>query len=178
MARDNQLKTDEPVQFQPTEGKRPDFVRLYKESFDEIYAFIARRVQTRDETEDLTAEVFHQALRSLDGFRWQGTPLIGWIYGIARNVLAAHWRRLGRASAAALPEDPGTETDGEVERRMLLTELVRSLTHDQRTVIERRFIDQMPIRQIAQELGRSEGAIKQLQLRALENLRKRLGDSK
>lgn len=178
MARDNQLKTtEESAEIRASEGTRPDFVRLYEERFDQIYAFIARRVRTRQETEDLTAEVFHQAFRSLDGFQWQGTPLIGWLYGIARNVLAAYWRQRGRAPAM-LAEDPGTGIEEGVERRMLLAELVRSLAHDQRMVIERRFLDQISIRQIAKELGRSEGAIKQLQVRALENLRKRLGDSK
>jgi RNA polymerase sigma-70 factor (ECF subfamily) len=57
----------------------------------------------------------------------------------------------------------------------MLSELVQALLPEQRTVIVRRFIEQRSIREIAQELGRSEGAVKQLQLRALENLRKKLG---
>jgi RNA polymerase sigma-70 factor (ECF subfamily) len=57
----------------------------------------------------------------------------------------------------------------------MLGQLVRSLSQDQRLVVVRRFVDQKSIREIAQELGRSEGAIKQLQLRALEKLREKVG---
>jgi RNA polymerase sigma-70 factor (ECF subfamily) len=57
----------------------------------------------------------------------------------------------------------------------MLAEMVQALLPDQRMVIVRRFIEQRSIQEIAQELGRSEGAIKQLQLRALENLREKMG---
>lgn len=168
---------DQPFKIAAAAPERPDFSRLYEESFERIYAFIARQIPTRQETEDLTAEVFHQAFASLDQFHWRGRPLIAWLYGIARNVLASYWRRLGRANAL-VSDDLDPTTDEEIERQALLTELVQSLSPHQRTVIQRRFIDRMTIREIAEELGRSQGAVKQLQLRALENLRRKLGGSK
>ena len=151
-----------------------DFAELYERNFDRIYAFIARRVGSRDQAQDLTAEVFHQALASIGSFRWQGAPFISWLYGIAANVLAAHWQRLGR-NPAQLEEEWDEGGSEQIERKAILAQLVESLMPDQRTVIVRRFIEQRSIREVAAELSRSEGAIKQLQLRALENLREKIG---
>ena|SRR5947207_3786586 len=153
---------------------RSRFAELYENNFDRVYAFVARRTANREEAQDLTADVFHRALASLESFTWQGAPFIAWLYGIATNVLAAHYRRLGR-DPEQLAEDWEQGGADEIERRAMLSELVESLLPDQRTVVVRRFIEQRSIREIAQELGRSEGAVKQLQLRALENLREKLG---
>lgn len=150
------------------------FAELYEQNFDRVYAFIDRRVSTREEAEDLTGEVFHRALASIANFRWQGMPFIAWLYGIAMNVLSAHWQKFGK-HPAQLAEDWDQGGSDEIELRAILAELVESLSPDQRTVIVRRFIEERSIREIAQELSRSEGAIKQLQLRALENLRVKLG---
>ena len=151
-----------------------DFAELYEQNFGRIYAFIARRVGSRDHAQDLTAEVFHQALASIGHFRWQDAPFISWLYGIAANVLAAHWQKLGR-NPAQLEEDWDEGGSDEIERKAILAEMVESLMPDQQMVIVRRFIEQRSIREVAAELGRSEGAIKQLQLRALENLRGKMG---
>ena len=147
------------------------FAVLYERNFDRVYAFLARRVPTREEAEDLTAEVFHQAIASLTSFEWQGTPFIGWLLGIAANLLSKRWQR-----AIRQPEVPADDLDlagapDEPERHAMFAQLVDRLPGDQRLVVLRRFIDQRSIREIAHELGRSEGAIKQLQFRALENLR-------
>jgi RNA polymerase sigma-70 factor, ECF subfamily len=153
---------------------RPDrFAELYEQNFVRVYAFFARRVGTREEAQDLTAEVFHQALASIKTFKWQGAPFIAWLYGIAANLLSSHRQKMGRASFEELTD---LSADGpEIERGVMLSKAVETLLPDQRQVILRRFVDQKSIREIAQELGRSEGAVKQLQLRALENLRERLG---
>ena len=149
------------------------FAELYEQNLDRVYAFLARRVPSREEAQDLTAEVFHQALASIRNFKWQGAPFISWLYGIAANVLASHWQKIGKG-VLEQPTDFSYAGDG-VERSIMLGQLVRSLPQDQRLVVVRRFVDQKSIREIAQELGRSEGAIKQLQLRALEKLREKVG---
>ncbi len=140
------------------------FAELYEQNFGRVYAFFARRVSTREQAQDLTAEVFHQALASLQSFTWQGPPFISWLYGIAANVLSAHWQKVGRD-----PEQLAEEWDrggaDEIERRAMLAGMV----------ILQRFVQQRSIREIALTLGRSEGAVKQLQLRALENLRGEIG---
>jgi len=168
---------DDRMLIEAARQDRSCFAELYEQNFDRVYAYVARRTANREEAQDLTAEVFHQALLSLDSFTWQGAPFISWLYGIAANLLAAHWHRTGR-NPEQLGEDWDQGGSDEIERRAMLAELVESLLPDQRTVIVRRFIEQRSIREIAQELGRSEGAIKQLQLRALENLRAKFGRAK
>src|SRR5438034_7837326 len=167
-------ETDDRILIEAAQRERSHFAELYEQNFHRVYAFIARRAAGREEAQDLTAEVFHQALASLQSFKWQGTPFIAWLYGIAANVLATHWHRIGR-DLEELSEDWERGGTDEIERRAMLAELVEGLLPDQRTVIIRRFIEQRSIREVAQELGRSEGAIKQLQLRALENLRDKVG---
>jgi RNA polymerase sigma-70 factor (ECF subfamily) len=165
---------DDRLQIKAAQSEPICFAELYEQNFDRIYAFIARRVGSQDHAQDLTAEVFHQALASIGSFRWQKAPFISWLYGIAANVLAAHWQKLGR-NPAQLAEDWDEGGSEEIERKAILAELVESLMPDQRMVVVRRFIEQRTIREVAIELGRSEGAIKQLQLRALENLREKMG---
>jgi RNA polymerase sigma-70 factor (ECF subfamily) len=120
-------------------------------------------------TQDLTAEVFQQALANLGRFEWRGLPFVAWLYRIAANAIADRWKREGKEVPAEDMEEPAGE-DG-TEQRAMLFQLVESLPEDQRLVIVRRFVDQRSIREIAQELHRSEGAIKQLQFRALQTLR-------
>lgn len=163
---------DERMRIAAAQDEPSRFADLYEENFERIYAFFAHRVASRPEAEDLTSEVFHQALASIRNFKWQGASFVSWLYGIAAHVLSAHRRRVGNSQPL---EDDLSDAGPDIERSVLLGKLVQSLPDDQRHVIQRRFADQRSIREIAQEMGRSEGAIKQLQLRALENLRARLG---
>lgn len=147
------------------------FAELYDTNFDRVYAFVARPVPTREEAEDVTAEVFHQALASLAGFEWQGTPFAGWLLGIAAHLIAHRWQRAARQVEVSADELEPIGIPEQTERQAMFSQLVDRLPEDQRHVIRRRFVDQHSIRDIARELGRSEGAVKQLQFRALENLR-------
>jgi RNA polymerase sigma-70 factor, ECF subfamily len=150
------------------------FAELYERHFDRIYAFIARRVRDRSETEDLTAEVFHRALANLGRFEWRGTPFAAWLYRIAHNAIADRGKRLALESTLADPADSTAPAEAEMEeaeRRAHLFQSVNRLPADQRRVIVMRFAHQKSIREIAGALRRSEGAVKQLQVRALENLR-------
>lgn len=146
------------------------FAELYEENFYRVYAFIARRVGDRHNAEDLTADVFREALANLPKFQWRGVPFAAWLLRIAANAVADHWKRSGQEaqSPADQPEQPDTV---EIERHAMLFQLVDRLPEAQFRVIQMRFVEQKTIREIAEELGRSEGAVKQLQLRALETLR-------
>jgi RNA polymerase sigma-70 factor (ECF subfamily) len=155
------------------------FAELYENNFHRVYAFVARRVNNRDEAQDVTAEVFHQALKNIGRFQWRGVPFAAWLLRIAANALADRWQRAARgvevqADEAGIENDGGHTDAAEVERRAMLFQLVDRLPADQRLVIHRRFVDQKSVREIAQELGRSEGAVKQLQFRALETLRSQI----
>jgi RNA polymerase sigma-70 factor (ECF subfamily) len=156
------------------------FAELYENNFHRVYAFVARRVSSRDEAQDVTAEVFHQALRNIGRFQWRGVPFAAWLLRIAANALADRWQRAARglevsAEEAEMENDRShIDAAAEVERRAMLFQLVDRLPADQRLVIHRRFVEQKSVREIAQELGRSEGAVKQLQFRALETLRSQI----
>jgi len=152
------------------------FAELYETNFERVYAFIIRRVHDRTEAEDLTSEVFRHALSNLSKFEWRGVPFAVWLYRIAANTLADRSRKLSRQNFHPVPDDDLERSIWpDIERRAALFQLVDSLPEDQRSVIIQRFVEQKSIRDIAQEFGKSEGAIKQLQYRALENLRARAG---
>jgi RNA polymerase sigma-70 factor, ECF subfamily len=146
------------------------FGELYEEHFYRVYAYIVRRVGKRDQAEDLTADVFREALAGLGKFEWRGVPFVAWLLKIASRTVADHFQRSGRE--AGNPVDPPEQPDpNEIERSAMLFQLVERLPEAQFRVIHLRFVEQKSIREIARELGRSEGAVKQLQLRAIENLR-------
>jgi RNA polymerase sigma-70 factor (ECF subfamily) len=153
------------------------FAELYDQHFHRVYAYIARRVSDRAEAQDLTAHVFHQALANLGKFKWRGAPFITWLYRIASNALSdQRKRRMREMRSESEDYEAMVEIDVEaVERRAVLFEAVQTLPADQKHVIIMRFAQELSIRDIADQLGRTEGAVKQLQFRGLENLRARLG---
>jgi len=165
--------TDERFLVEAAQRDPSCFAELYEQNFNRVYAFV-RRVATREEAQDLTAEVFHQALAGIGKFEWRGAPFVAWLLGIAAHVLAAHWQCNPKRQEILAEDLELAGNDGSIERRAMIFQLVESLPEDQRQVIIRRFVDQRSIKEIAQELSRSEGAIKQLQLRGLRNLRTRL----
>jgi RNA polymerase sigma-70 factor (ECF subfamily) len=153
------------------------FAELYEQNFERVYAFITRRVRDRAVAEDLTSSVFHRALESLPRFEWRGVPFAAWLLRIARNAVADHWQRAAREQGNPRAEEAGETDLEEVERRATLFRLVDGLPADQRRVVVERFVEQRSIREIAQALGRSQGAVKQLQFRALEILRARMSET-
>jgi len=155
------------------------FGDLYERHFDRVYAYVVRRVQDRDAAEEVTAEVFHKALANLPRYQLRGAPFGAWLLKIAAHAIADRSRRDAREVAASddLP-DGGADLDADldlVEQRARLFRLVDQLPADQRLVIVQRFVDERSIRDVAQRLKKTEGAIKQLQFRALQTLRERLG---
>jgi len=163
------------------------FAELYESYFELVYVYVARRVRNRAETEDLTAEVFRKALANLPRFKWTGAPFAAWLFRIASNMIADRAKRAAREGSAepsltvglvprgqsGAPRAQQTELE-DCERRAQLFHLVDELAEDQRRVVVMRFAEEKSIGEIARELGRSEGAVKQLQFRALENLRKKI----
>jgi RNA polymerase sigma-70 factor (ECF subfamily) len=172
-------ESDERLLIEAAQHDPSRFAELYEQNFHRVYAYVARRVRDRVETQELTAQVFHKALANIGKFKWKGSPFAAWLYRIASNAIADRAKQKLRESADQ--PDPSsqsfTATDLEaVEGRARLFRAVDKLPEDQRRVIVMRFADEKSIREIAEELGRSEGAVKQLQFRALENLRNRLNE--
>jgi RNA polymerase sigma-70 factor (ECF subfamily) len=170
-------ETDERLMVEAAQRDPSRFAELYEHNFERVYAYIARRVENREEAQDLTAEVFHQALANLSQFEWRGLPFIAWLLRIAANALADRWKKSSRDPVLA-EEIVELGIDDHVERQAMLSQLIEALPPDQKLVIVRRFVEQRSIRDIAHELQRSEGAIKQLQFRALQALRAQMGDSR
>ncbi|HET8826805.1 MAG TPA: sigma-70 family RNA polymerase sigma factor [Terriglobales bacterium] len=166
-----ECETDEPLLIQAAQRDPLRFAELYENNFERVYAFVVYRLRDRAEAEDLTAEVFHRALAGIQNFEWRGVPFVAWLLGIAAKVLADRWERLGKRQEVPVDELEQAGIDAAIEQRAMLFQLVDALPPDQRQVILRRFIDQRNVREIAREMGRSEGAIKQLQFRALQTLR-------
>jgi len=163
---------DERALIEAAQADPARFGELYDRNFHRIYAYVIRRTGSRTEAEDITSQVFERALSNLARFEWRGVPFVAWLYRIAAHALVDRRREIERDSSEPPPEVPDARESEEIERRAMIFQLVERLPEVQRRVIEMRFVDQKSIREIASELDRSEGAVKQLQLRALENLRK------
>jgi RNA polymerase sigma-70 factor, ECF subfamily len=154
------------------------FAELYELNFARVYGYIARRVGDRDAAQDLTSDVFHKALANIHSFEWRGVPFAGWLLRIAANMIVDRSKRgTKEVTGQELPDLPDLGTGLKLEEadqcaRLFL--LVDQLPADQRRVIGMRFAEEKSIREIAQALGRTEGAVKQLQFRALQNLRARM----
>ena len=151
------------------------FVELYDRYVDRIFAFVSRRAGNRAVAEDITSQVFEQALRTIRQFEWRGVPASAWLFRIASNALADYWRERGRAAGQPLPDVPDAGELDDLDRRLELYHHVDRLPQLQREVIRLRFVEEKSIREVAAALRRSEGAVKQLQLRALGRLRKSMG---
>ena len=152
------------------------FADLYELNFERIYAYITTRVRDRAEAQDIASEVFGHALENLARFEYRGVPFAAWLYRIASNAIVERARRAARELISDPPEtavDPQVE-DG--ERRARVFALIGDLPEDQAKVLLLRFVEEKSVRDVAKEIGRSEGAVKQLQFRALQNLRNLLGE--
>jgi RNA polymerase sigma-70 factor (ECF subfamily) len=158
------------------QGDPAKFGELYDIHFERIYAFVARRMGDRDKAEDVTSEVFHKALANLNSYTWTGAPFAAWLFRIAANSISDQRKRSAREpmNMEDPPEPSGGPEQEAAEARARLFRLVDKLPREQRRVVFGRFVEQRSIREIAEQLGKSEGAVKQLQFRALEKLRSQM----
>ena len=183
-------ETDERRLIEAAQQDRACFGDVYERYFDLVYGYVARRVRDRAATEDLTSEVFRKALANIDRFKWTGAPFGAWLLRIASNMIADRAKKAARerdgspsaservetVPAPSQPSSPQTQHSDleEAEQHASIIRKVDELPDDQRRVVRMRFAEDKSISEIAAELGRSEGAVKQLQFRALQNLRAKL----
>jgi RNA polymerase sigma-70 factor (ECF subfamily) len=167
---------DEQLLIEAAQKDPARFGDLYERYFDRVYAFVSRRVGNRDAAQDLTSDVFHRALENLPKYESRGIPFCAWLFRIAANAIADKWKHTSRESGNPAKEeiDAGKSEIAAAEHRAQLFHSVRKLPADQRRVIQMRFAEEKSIREIAGEMRKTEGAIKQLQFRALQNLRDRM----
>ena len=170
----NQELTGDRQLVEAAQRDRARFAELYERYFYRVYVYVVRRVPNHEEAEDVTSEVFHQALKNLDGFQWRDVPFVAWLYRIAANAITDRWKRTARQALVQDIELPEAVSMEDLERKAALFQLVEALPPVQRRVVWLRFVEQKSIRDISQELKKSEGAVKQLQLRALKQLRSQM----
>jgi RNA polymerase sigma-70 factor, ECF subfamily len=149
------------------------FAALYEIHFEQVYAYVSRRLGNREAAEDVTSDVFQHALANLPRFEWRGAPFGSWLVRIASNAIADRWRRGAREQSQEFASDPASAEPSpeEIEIRAQLFRRVQQLPSEQRKVLQMRFGEEKSIREIAQALGRTAGAIKQLQFRGIQTLR-------
>ena len=169
---------DERLLVQAAQSDPTKFDALYELHFERVYYFLARRVHNRATAEDLTSEVFHKALANLATYQWRGAPFAAWLFRIASNALADQYKRASREQSSSEDEqNPDEHPDlsppdlDTIDYHARLFRLVDHLPAVQCQVIRERFVEQRSIREIAGRLNKTEGAIKQLQFRALQTLR-------
>src|SRR2546425_553651 len=138
---------DERTQVEAAQRDPSRFADLYEQNFYVVYAYIARRVGDRHQAEDLTADVFREALAGIQKFEWRGVPFAAWLMGIASRVLADYWKRSGRETGNPAPVHDAIPS--EIERSAMLFQLVNRLPEAQFRVIHLRFVEQKSIREVA-----------------------------
>ena len=163
-------------------GDKEAFGLLYDHYHSSVYRFLLYRTRSPQLAEDLTSETFFRALRSMNGFRWQGKDFGAWLMTIARNLCTDHFKA-GRTRLELTTEDMGAHddaTEGPEEAVLAsltneaLMEALTRLPEEQRDCLVMRFLQGLSIAETAAVLDRSEGAVKQLQLRGVRNLAKLL----
>ena len=170
---------DEPHLIQQAQaGDRSAFAALYSRHQQAVFTYLYYRLGDQSAAEDLAAEVFVRMVSKISHYRQQGRPLLAWLYTIARNLLADHYRQTGQVEFLPLDEKLTAETGNpvaEIDQKLtaeLIEQSLHHLTEPQRQVIIGRFVEGRSIAEMATILGKTEGAVKVLQYRALGALQR------
>jgi RNA polymerase sigma-70 factor (ECF subfamily) len=163
------------------QGDRAALEELYLIHFDRIYGYLHMSVGNRHDAEDLTTQTFLKMLESIKKFRFQSAPFSAWLFRIAHNLAMDHFRARRRWQPEEdVPEAPGEEEPSAEQLamhsigRQSMLELIEGLSHEQQQVLTLKFVFNFPNGDVATILGKTEGAIKSLQHRALVSLQKQL----
>jgi len=167
------------------QGDAEAFGMVYDAYVDQIYRYLYYRVGSHALAEDLTSETFLRALRRIDSFTYTGKDIGAWFTTIARNLVTDHVKssrfKLEVSTADMLDADQSSPGDDGVETQVIarlrdaaLLDAVRRLKPEQQECIVLRFLQGLSVAETSGVMGRSEGAVKQLQLRAVRALAKLL----
>jgi RNA polymerase sigma-70 factor (ECF subfamily) len=165
-------------------GDRGALEGLYLIHFDRIYSYLHLSVGNRHDAEDLTTQTFLKMLEAIGRFRWKTAPFSAWLFRIAHNLAMDHFRATKRWQPEEdVPEPEGSEESSAEEaalesigRRSML-ELIENLSHEQKQVLTLKFVFNFSNGEAATILGKTEGAVKSLQHRALASLQKQISSS-
>src|SRR5713101_347678 len=167
------------------QGDRGALEELYLLHFDRIYSYLHMSVGNRHDAEDLTTQTFLKMLESVKRFRWQSAPFSAWLFRIAHNLAMDHFRAARRwQPEEEVPEPQGSEEASAEEEalqaigRKSMLELIDGLSLEQQQVLTLKFVFNFGNGETATILGKTEGAVKSLQHRALASLQKQLKRTK
>ena len=174
------MQDEESLVQRAKQGDQKAFAQLYEAHFDRIYRYVTLRIGDKTEAEDVTQQVFLNALQSISSFKWRGVPFSTWLFRIAHNLVVDYLRKEKRRATAPLNEslvsndiNPQLAAEHRLDIEQLISATKR-LTAAQREVISLRFAGELSIAQVAKVMGKSQGSVKALQHSAIVALRKAL----
>jgi RNA polymerase sigma-70 factor (ECF subfamily) len=158
--------------------KQAALERLYETHYERVARYIAAHIGSISDAEDLASEVFVKALRALDAYQETEVPMEVWLFKISRNIAIDHLRKKGRRPTVPLDEslpvasrdDPAKDLERKQEIEQF-NQAVRRLSEAQRQVLALRFGAEMTSEQVATVLGKSAGAVREMQSAAIKKLR-------
>jgi RNA polymerase sigma-70 factor, ECF subfamily len=163
------------------QGERAALEELYLIHFDRIYSYLHVTVGNRHDAEDLTTQTFLKMLESIGRFRWGAAPFSAWLFRIAHNLAMDHFRAARRWQPEEEVPEPEADESTSAEAGALqsigrgsMLELIDNLSGEQKQVLTLKFVFNFSNGEAATILGKTEGAVKSLQHRALVTLQKKL----
>ena len=162
-------------------GDRAALEELYLLHFDRIYSYLHMSVGNRHDAEDLTNQTFVKMLESIERFEWRKVPISAWLFRIAHNLAMDHFRASRRWQPEEDVPEPGDSAEYSAEHEAMqaigtrsMLAMIEDLSPDQQQVLTLKFVFNFGNAEAAAILGKTEGAIKSLQHRALATLQRRL----
>ena len=158
-------------------------VSLFEESYDKIAHYVYSHIGDKTEAEDIASEVFLKALESLKTYKERGIPMQAWLFKIAHNLVVDHLRKVTKHKTVSIDTveirdeanpEATLEMNIELER---VTRSMKELTEEQREIVRLRFFGGLTSREVGSLLGKSDGAVREMQRAALEKLRQLLSES-
>jgi RNA polymerase sigma-70 factor, ECF subfamily len=167
---------------QAQQGEEEALEQLYLLHFDRIYSYLHMSVGNRHDAEDLTTQTFLKMLEAIGRFRWRSVPFSAWLFRIAHNVAMDHFRATRRIQLEEEVPEPRDSVESSAEEeamesigRASMFELIERLSPDQQQVLTLKFVFNFSNAEVGAIIGKTEGAIKSLQHRALASLHRQLG---
>jgi RNA polymerase sigma-70 factor (ECF subfamily) len=162
-------------------GDREALEELYLMHFDRIYSYLQMTVGNRHDAEDLTNQTFVKMIESIERFQWRKVPISAWLFRIAHNLAMDHFRAHRRWQPEEEPPEPEDSAELSAEEEALhsigrqsMLAMIEGLSEDQQQVLTLKFVFNFPNGDVATILGKTEGAVKSLQHRALASLEREL----
>ena len=156
-----------------------DFRPLYEKYFKPVFLFVLRKISDKELTADITSQVFLKAMSKLDQFEFRGAPFQAWLYRIAINECTDYFRKSKRYRFVAVDETSFetlhqelTNEDTAYRLQNDLPILLESLSPDELHLIELRYFEARPFKEVAEILGLTEANTKVRTYRTLDKMRK------